>query len=116
MMIAPAPMTVHRTGKPHAEDTNRLKPYSTLALMKSWMMTVLQEKVWRVASLKRAERYSITVLMRLRRQRVAKRKYPSRKLSELPTYRPTTAMPARRSEEHTYELQSRGHLVCRSML
>src|SRR3989442_7425716 len=29
---------------------------------------------------------------------------------------PTTAAPARRSEEHTSELQSRPHLVCRLLL
>ena len=48
-----------------------------------------------MAWLKRPDKYSITVVIRLRRQSLAKTKYPSRKLSALPIYRPVAAIPAR---------------------
>ena len=83
-MSAPAPMIVQVTGNPHAEEMNRLRPYSVLALVKSWKKIVTQENVWCVTGLKRSERYSMTVVTRLRRHRAAKTKYPKRKLAALP--------------------------------
>ena len=56
-----------------------------LAPVKSWKKTVVHEKAWRVPSSNRSTRYSITVEMRARRQRTAKRKYPSRNVTALPT-------------------------------
>src|SRR5207253_9256395 len=57
--------------------------------------------------------------MDLRRGEIAGDLFPPRCVG--PTISPTSAatgriLPRRRSEEHTSELQSRGHLVCRLLL
>jgi hypothetical protein len=85
MMRAPAPTMVQCTGNPQAEEMKRLRPYKVLALVNSWKNIVTQENVWCVTGLKRSDRYSMTVVTRLRRHRFAKTKYPSRKLAALPT-------------------------------
>src|SRR5215467_14720637 len=95
MIRAPAPTIVQVTGKPHAAETNRLRPNKVLALVNNWKRIVDQEKTWCVARLNRPARYSMTVVIRLRRQRSAKTKYPSRKLNALPMYSPMAAIPDR---------------------
>src|SRR2546429_5214672 len=51
-----------------------------------------------------------------RQERCARRRKPRTTALDTSTYRRTAALRRRRSEEHTSELQSRLHLVCRLLL
>src|SRR5436853_1832742 len=71
----------------------------------------------------RSTLFPYTTLFRSARHRVAHSKQPGRKLRPIRSHgespvphRPVVAMERRRSEEHTSELQSLRHLVCRLLL